>query len=110
MKSIRNVFSSLFILVGFVALISLLHAQETATSVQEGTISSVSMNDDVSGLSDLEVEEKAIETTTPVAAANVPVTATFYSAKNPDWPPLPGNIRGVPIWPVGDGLYLLDDL
>ena len=29
--------------------------------------------------------------------------------KNPQWPPLPGNARGLDVWNLGDGLLVLDD-
>ena len=35
---------------------------------------------------------------------------TYFSAQCPYWPPLPGNFYGVPVWNLGDGFYLLDDL
>jgi hypothetical protein len=33
----------------------------------------------------------------------------FWSLQNPDWPPLPGDIYGVNVWPVGDGRFVLAD-
>jgi hypothetical protein len=52
----------------------------------------------------------AIEATTPLTADEVPTVGTFYSAQNPNWPPLPGNLRNLPAWDLGEGRYLLDDL
>jgi len=34
---------------------------------------------------------------------------TFYSLQNPNWPPLPGDIHGQPVWQM-NGFYLLNDL
>ena len=51
----------------------------------------------------------AVEQTTPTPAADVPVEGTFYSAKNLDDPPLPGNV-GYPAWNLGFGTWLVDDL
>ena len=34
---------------------------------------------------------------------------TYYSLKNPSWPPLPGNTAGEPIWQM-NGFYLINDL
>lgn len=52
----------------------------------------------------------AIEATTPLSADSLPMNGTFYSAANPNGPPLPGDINGLPAWDLGDGTYLLDDL
>jgi len=115
MKSIRNVLAPLFILGGFVALFSLLHAQEAATLTQSGEVLLTATNG-ASAMSDLEVELKAIEMTTPLpASAASPDACNFYSAQhNPAsaeaWPPLPGNIWNLSVWPLGDDFYLLDDL
>ena len=53
---------------------------------------------------------QAVEATTPVPAAEVPAAGNFYSAQHPNWPPLPGNIDGVPCWPLDTNMFLLDDL
>lgn len=52
----------------------------------------------------------AIESTTPTPANELPIIGTYYSAANPQWPPLPGNLSGLPAWSLGNGAYLLDDL
>jgi hypothetical protein len=51
----------------------------------------------------------AVEQTTPTPAADVPAEGTFYSAKNLDGPPLPGNL-GYACWSLGSGVWLVDDL
>ncbi|HEX3627971.1 MAG TPA: hypothetical protein VH280_21380 [Verrucomicrobiae bacterium] len=51
-----------------------------------------------------------IESTTPLSAADMPYLGTFYSAANPGYPPLPGNILGLDGWSLGDGFYLLNDV
>jgi hypothetical protein len=101
MKSIRNIFCRLFILGGFVAVSSLLHAQETANPLQAAT--------------DLDTMLQAVEQTTPLPADTATDYGIFYSAQHApgsddEWPPLPGNIRSVPVWPLGNDFYLLDDL
>jgi hypothetical protein len=76
-------------------IICILHAQETVTP------------------SDFEVELQALEATTPMPASQLPdMTEThgFYSAKNPDWAPSPADILEVPVWPLGGGMYVMDDL
>jgi alpha-tubulin suppressor-like RCC1 family protein len=57
---------------------------------------------------------QSIEQTTPIPADNVPASGTFYSAQHSSlsstgWPPLPGNINNLPVWNLGDGIWLLDD-
>jgi hypothetical protein len=59
---------------------------------------------------DLAVGLRAVEATTPVPATDVPPIGTFYSAKNPNLPPVPGNIFGLDAWDLGGGCFLLDDL
>jgi hypothetical protein len=60
--------------------------------------------------SDLEVMLQAVEATMPVPAVQLPTSGNFYSAQHyNDWPPLPGNVLGLPAWPLGDGTFLLDD-
>jgi hypothetical protein len=101
MKLIKNVFNGLFILAGIIALSSLLHAQDTANPLQAAT--------------DLDAMLQAVEATTPLPADTATDYGIFYSAQHApgsddEWPPLPGNIRSVPVWPLGNDFYLLDDL
>jgi hypothetical protein len=58
----------------------------------------------------LEMNLQAIEQTTPMSANFAPAVGTFFSAQNPNWPPMPGNMSQVPVWSLGDGFFLLDDL
>ena len=53
-----------------------------------------------------------VEKLPTIAADAVPrrSAATYYSAQCPYWPPLPGNIFGLPLWDLGDGHYLVNDL
>jgi hypothetical protein len=96
MKSIRKIFGGLFI---GVAAFNFLHAQEAATPDQS-----------VRALTDMDVMLQALEQTTPTPALQLPAdTHGFYSAQNPDWPPMPGDFLGLPAWPLGDGLFVLDD-
>jgi hypothetical protein len=103
MKPIKKLLCGLFVLGGFVALFSLLHAQETDTS-----------NQSIQMASDLDVMLQAVEATTPMPATNAPDAGNFYSAQHApgseaEWPPLPADVLGLPIWPLGDGYYVLDD-
>jgi Bacterial Ig domain len=75
-----------------------IHAQETADSA-----------------SDWAVELQAIEQTTPIPASQLPDSGTFYSAQHspvsPEpWPPLPIGFLNAPAWPLGSGVFILDDL
>jgi len=94
---------------GFVlGLIFNLHAQEAAT--QDGAVSSADAAQPVESLTDFQVALKALETVPPLPASEVPEeTHGFYSAQNPDWPPLPADVLNLPIWPIGDGMFVLDD-
>ena len=103
--------------VAFVLAITfILHGQVTGTAIRAGTISLTAT--DVAAfksLSDAQLETlvNALEATPTVEADSLPrkgMTGTFYSLQHPDWPPFPGDIRGVPVWDLGSGLYLLNDL
>jgi hypothetical protein len=55
---------------------------------------------------------QTLEMTTPMPASALPdlsETHGFYSVQNPDWPPLPADVLGLNVWPLGDGLFALDD-
>jgi hypothetical protein len=72
-------------------------------------------NTDVSDLSDLEVELKALEMATPLAASNIPASGNFYSAQHAPgsatpWPPMPGNIFQLSAWQLDTNIFVLDDL
>lgn len=64
-------------------------------------------------MSDFEVELKAIEAMPTISAAdlvNQGLEGTFYSAQHiSDWPPLPGDVLGLPVWVVDTNLFLIDD-
>jgi hypothetical protein len=97
MKKTRTVSAG----IAFVLAITFsLHAQETAITVQ--SIRSASAND-------LNTMLEAVEATTPLPAESVPKVGTFYSARMPSGPPLPGSM-GWPAWALGSGVWLLDDL
>ena len=48
--------------------------------------------------------------TTPTPVESLPRYGTFYSAQNPQWPPLPDNDNQLAAWGLGDGVYVLADL
>jgi hypothetical protein len=58
---------------------------------------------------------EAAESLPTVPATVAPEAGTFWSAQHAPgslepWPAMPANIRGVPLWDMGGGVYLLDDL
>jgi Bacterial Ig domain len=64
----------------------------------------------VNGLTDFQVELRALESTPPLPASALPKDVHgFYSVQNPKWPPLPGDVLNLPVWPLGDGTYAIDD-
>ena len=79
------------------AITSILHAQATTAFVP--SVSAANLNPML----------QAVETTTPQAAESVPSVGTFWSAQNPNWPPLPSNINNLDAWNLGNGVYMLDD-
>ncbi|HEX5399067.1 MAG TPA: hypothetical protein VFY06_08470, partial [Verrucomicrobiae bacterium] len=65
--------------------------------------------------SDTQVLLQAVEMLPTSPAASAPKVGTFYSAQHAPgtrqaWPPLPANTWQLPVWNLGDGTYLLDDL
>jgi hypothetical protein len=93
---------------GLFVSLNLLHAQDAASPFQLDSAT-------VAGMSDLEVELKAIESVPPMPADSVPESGTFWSAQHApgtadEWPPLPTSL-GMGAWSLGDdGVYLLADL
>jgi hypothetical protein len=81
----------------------LAHAQESSVSEQGGAI-------DWSSTTNLAEMIQAIEQVPASPADSVPQYGAYFSAQNPNWPPLPGNMFSVPVWNIGGGDYLLDDL
>jgi alpha-tubulin suppressor-like RCC1 family protein len=96
--------SVLTMTVGIFAVFTLiLRAQETATPDQS-----------IQAMSDLDVMLQALESTTPTPATSLPDSGTYWSAQHAPgtanaWPPLPGNMWGLSAWPMGDGVFLLND-
>jgi hypothetical protein len=112
MKKLQTILGGFVFVLG---LVLILHAQQTAMPVQNEAIALASIaNEDVSGLSDLEVELKAVELLPTIPADLLPPGGTFWSAQHAPgsrepWPPLP-NSFGMGAWPLGNGdVFLLDD-
>jgi len=49
----------------------------------------------------------ALEQTDPLPPESLPVSASFYSAQNPNAPPMPFNPLGLSAWDLGNGQYEL---
>ncbi len=98
MRTIRNSIGRLAIIGGLIASLNFIQAAGIIKPVQ-----SVSADD-------MAVMLQAVEETTPQAAESAPKSGTFYSAQFPNQPPLPCNINNVPVWNLGDGVFLLSDL
>jgi hypothetical protein len=111
MKNIKWVGAGLVMLA--VGATKTLLGQETATA--QNTFSSVNVSLD--SATDVQTMLAAIESVPPIpfdATARQQRFGTFWSAQHPEgtraaWPPLPGNILGLPVWPLGDGQFIVDD-
>jgi hypothetical protein len=96
MKLIQSLYGQTLILIVLVVGLAVLNAQENPFQAGDTT--------------DLAALLQTIEATTPLPASQAPDTANgFYSVQNLNWPPLPGNVLGLEVWPLGDGTFLLDD-
>jgi hypothetical protein len=102
------------------AITFILRGQVIVMAIPSGTISlSVTNFRTWGSLSDAQLEEllNVLAATPTMAAEALPregMVGNFYSLAHPDWPPLPGDIRQIPVWNLssdsGSGFYLLDDL
>jgi len=109
MKTIRHLLIGSIITGGLAASLHFLYAQEVTNPVQGGAVSQ-----DVNSLSDMQVMLQAVEMMPAVSADSLPRFGTFYSAQHAPgtrqaWPPMPSNARQVPVWDLGDGIYLMAD-
>src|ERR1035438_3323230 len=100
MKIIQPVYVQPLILIAFIVGLGVLHAQETTS--QAGVTN------------DLDALLQAVEATTPLLADYATNGSNFYSAQHApgseeEWPPLPGDVLGLNVWPLGEGIFLLDD-
>src|ERR1035437_3138373 len=61
---------------------------------------------------DMSVLLTLLEAIPPVPATELlkgGMVGTFFSIQNPSWPPLPGNVNKLSVWPLQKDSYLLDD-
>jgi hypothetical protein len=104
----KNAVRSILLGLGILTAV-LVQAQETTFTDLSAT------NIDWSSAADWQVALQAIEQVPPMPAADATNGVTFWSVEdNPasvePWPPLPANLTGRPLWDLGDGTYLLDDV
>ena len=97
------------------ALVFILRGQTTKTAISTGTVSlSATSIRTLGTFSDAQLAAllNVLAATPTLAAADLPDGGMtgFYSLAHPDWPPLPGDILQVPVWNLGSGAYLLDDV
>ncbi|MGA2871679.1 MAG: hypothetical protein ABSF34_21275, partial [Verrucomicrobiota bacterium] len=97
------------------ALFGALHFAHAQATADTGSAVTTDPDADVSNLSDLAVELRALESATPLAASNFPASGNFYSAQHApgsaeEWPPFPGNIFKLNGWPLDTNIFVLDDL
>jgi Alpha/beta hydrolase of unknown function (DUF900) len=112
-QNMRTTLKTTGLLLTMLLLVNLVGAQTVVETSSQPVLTD--WNADASNLSDMEVELKAIETATPVAASSVPSFGNYYSAQHApgtsaEWPPLPGNIFGLSVWPVDSNTFLINDL
>lgn len=97
-----------------------LHCQVVVPEIPAGTVSLSATNiRTVRTLSDAQLGEllDVLSATPTIAVEDLPrggMVGTFYSLAHPNWPPLPADIRQIPVWNIsldsGASFYLLDDL
>jgi hypothetical protein len=59
---------------------------------------------------ELAAQLAAVEKLPTIDALPFRTAAVYYSAQCPIWPAMPGNEFSLPLWDLGDGSYLIDDL
>jgi hypothetical protein len=97
-----------------------LRGQVPVSVLPAGTVSLSAANIRTLGtLSDAQLGEllEVLATTPTIAAEDLPrggVVGNYFSLAHPMWPPLPGDVRKIPVWSLGSdsdsGFYLLDDI
>jgi hypothetical protein len=90
-----------------IAGFKMVYAQESTTPSSSSTSTAHPPTADATLAAQLE----AVEQSPTIPADSLPprYPATFFSAKNPNWPPFPANLNSLPFWDLGDRTYLLED-
>lgn len=113
MKTARVMWAGLVLVL---ALAFVLHGQLTGSGVPSGTVSlSVTNIRSLASLSDAQLEEllRVLAATPMIAAEDLPHGGrggNYLSLAHPGWPPLPGDVWRLPVWDLGSGFYLINDL
>lgn len=107
MKSIRNIFSVLFILGGFIALLSLLHAQETGLLGSFNEVATPLQPAQADSIVQLTAEAHGL---TQVAREDLPRSGTFWLVMPNGMAPLPcpPNDTSFPVYQIAEGQFLVD--
>jgi hypothetical protein len=103
MKNLRKFwFNCLAILGG-----GLMLAHAGSTSTQTSTSAP-----EASANSELTAELQTIEQQPTISPASLPphLGATYFFAQHPEWPPAPTDGLNLPLWSLGDNVFVLDDL
>ena len=96
-------------ILGAAAITGLMLAQAQETSASATPTAQATSTPPIS--LEFTAQLNAVEQLPTIPADAVPlVGGTFWSAQFPYWPPFPANFDGVPVWGLGDGWFLLDDL
>ena len=102
----KTIGSLLSIGLGLFVAINFVHAQDALSKI----------NVTLESRSQLRSQLEALATVEPVAFASLPRSQRgmvpaigFWSMQNPNQPPLPSNLLGLDVWPLGDGMFVLDD-
>jgi hypothetical protein len=114
MKRLKEISVPIFILaiVTLAAFALVLHAQDTTLPIQSSPISlGVTNITTLGSLTDAQLEQLIrVLAATPTITPGGGMGGTFYSLQNPEWPPLPADVRQLPVWDFGNYFFLLDDL
>jgi hypothetical protein len=97
MRRVGRRFNHLAIIIGLIASLNIGHGK---------TISGV---DPSVSNGDIETMLTVLETVAPLPPELLPRSGTFWSAKFPNLPPFPCNPNSLNAWPLGDGVFVLDD-
>lgn len=95
---------------GTVLMATVLHATLVTTDLTNSTAAKKIHKPVVDPV--LTAQLAAVEKLPTIAADAVPRRAVvaYYSAQNLAWPPLPENVYSLPMWDLGGGRFVVDDL
>lgn len=101
---------------GAASIAHMLHAAVGAAAIKSTTLplsaTNIALLNSLSD-DDLGTLMAALANTPTISAELLPrsgLGGTYFSLQHPNWPPLPGDMTGVPVWQLSGGCYLLNDL